>query len=155
MTCYEGLSILLQVFIAVVATATCVVYFYQLRVMSKQLSAMQESSKAQSGLELIAFLQAAEVRDARHHVRESLSQKPLKEWTTKDRKFAAQVVANYDVAAALLREGLGPVSLIAGNWGPSIKHCFDVLKPYIDEQRSRDGGCASYWSNFEWLNGQC
>ena len=115
---------------------------------------MQESSKAQSGLELVAFLQSSEVREARCHVRESLSQKPLADWTTEDRKFAALVVANYDVAAALIREGLGPVTLITGNWGPSIKHCFDVLKPYIDEQRSRDGGCATYWSNFEWLREQ-
>lgn len=155
MTCYEGLSILLQIFIAVVATATCVVYFYQLRVMSGQLAAMQESSKAQSGLELVAFLQSPGIREARHHVRESLSKKPLSDWTAEDRKFAALVVANYDVAAALIREGLGPATLITGNWGPSIKHCFDVLKPYIDEQRSRGGGCVSYWSNFEWLRDQC
>lgn len=155
MTCYEGLSVLLQVFIAVVATATCVVYYYQLSVMSRQLNAMQESSKAQSGLELVAFLQTPEVREARRHVRESLAKKPLADWTSDDRKTAALVVANYDVAAALIREGLGPVSLIAGNWGPSIKHCFEILRPYIEEQRSRDGGCATYWSNFEWLYSQC
>ncbi|MDD4347735.1 MAG: hypothetical protein PHF70_01410 [Opitutales bacterium] len=155
MTYYEGLSVLLQSFIAVVATATCVVYYCQLRIMFRQLSAMQESSKAQSGLELVEFLQTPEVREARHHVRELLSKKLLADWTPDDRKSAALVVANYDVAAALIRGGLGPVSLIAGNWGPSIKHCYEILRPYIEEQRKRDGGCPTYWSNFEWLYSQC
>lgn len=152
---YECISLLIQIFIAVVATLTCIVYYFQLRVMFRQLNAMQESSKAQSGLNLVSFLQSSEVREARRHVREALSSKSLLDWTPEDRKFAALVVANYDVAAALIREGLAPVSLITANWGPSIKHCFKVLKPYIEEQRSRDGGCTSYWSNFEWLHSQC
>jgi hypothetical protein len=155
MTCYEKSSLVIQVLLGLVATATCLVYYYQLRVMSHQLSAMQESSKAQSSLELVSFLQASEVREARRIVRESLSSKKFHDWTTDDKRSASLVVANYDVAAALIREGLAPVSLICANWGPSIKHCFEILKPFIDEQRNRPGGSPAYWSNFEWLYNKC
>jgi hypothetical protein len=100
---------------------------------------------------LVKFLQAPEVREARHRVRENLSQKPYDEWTAEDRQSAALVTANYDVVAALVREGLAPVELIAANWGPSIKHCYEILEPFIHEHKSRDGADPSYWSNFKWL----
>jgi hypothetical protein len=45
MSVYETISVALQVTIGVVAFATLFLYYRQLRVMSGQLSAMQESSK--------------------------------------------------------------------------------------------------------------
>lgn len=151
MSDYEKISVCIQVLIGVIAFATLFVYYRQLRVMSGQLFAMQESSKAQSGLSLVAFLQAPEVRAARHVVRDVLSKKPLADWSHEERQSAALVVANYDVAAALIRAGLAPVNLIAANWGPSISHCHQVLQPFINEQRERPGGNQQYWSNFDWL----
>lgn len=155
MTCYEGWSLVAQAFIAVVATATVIVYYRQLRVMGKQLTAMQDSSRAESGLGLIAFLQSPEVREARKVVRSVLSKKPIAEWSQTEKDAASIVVANYDVAAALLRSGLLSVELVTTNWGPSIKHCYEILEPYIEEQRSRPGGHEKYWSNFRWLRDQC
>jgi hypothetical protein len=115
---------------------------------------MEDSSRAQSGLSLVAFLQAPEVRAARHVVREVLSSKAVADWTSEERQCVSLVAANYDVAAALIRAGLAPIELIAANWGASIMRCHQVLKPFIDEQRSRSGGNPMYWSNFEWLNAQ-
>lgn len=155
MSRYENLSLIVQAVLIAVGAVTCIVYYLQLRVMSRQLSAMQESSKAQSSLQLITFLQSAEVRTARQMVREVLSQKLLSDWTADERKSASLVVANFDVAAALIRSGLAPTDLITTNWGPTIKHCFAILKPFIEEHRARPGGSPTYWSNFEWLSQQC
>jgi hypothetical protein len=154
MSTYETISVALQVIIGVVAFATLFLYYRQLRVMSAQLSAMQGSSTAQSGLSLVAFLQTPEVREARRVVREVLSTKPLSDWSPEEKRSAALVVSNYDVAAALIRAGLVPVDLIAANWGPSIRHCHQVLKPFVAEQRGRPGGDERYWCNFDWLMGE-
>lgn len=148
---YELSSIILQILISVAAFGTLFVYFRQLRVMSGQLNAMQESSRAQSSLSLVEFLQAPEVRKARHVVRDVLSKKPHKNWSDEERGCASLVTANYDVASALIRSGLAPVELVAANWGPSIKHCYEVLEPFINEQRNLPGADPRYWSNFKWL----
>lgn len=155
MTLYEKISVGLQVAFGVIAVATLVVYYRQLRVMSRQLTTMQEASQAQSGLSLVNFLQAPEVRSARQVVRSVLSDKEITEWSAEERTNAALVVANYDVAAALIRGGLAPIGLVTDNWGPSISHCHKILTPYISEQRMRPGGSADYWSNFDWLSDKC
>lgn len=154
MSTFEKFTLALQVLTILVAAFTLGAYYWQLRVMSKQLLAMQQASNAQSGLSLVNFLQAADVREARHVVREILSRKPLSEWTPEEREKAAKVVANYDVAAALIRAGLVPIELIATNWGPSILHCHKILQPFIDEKRSQPGSGQQYWSNFDWLSNE-
>ena len=138
-----------------VALPTAIHNFRLFLVMGRQLTAMQDSSRAESGLGLIAFLQSQEIRDARRVVRSVLSQKPIADWSQAERDAAAMVVANYDVAAALLRSGLLSVELVTTNWGPSIKHCYAILEPFIEELRARPGGHEKYWSNFRWLRDQC
>jgi hypothetical protein len=154
MSNYEKISIGLQVLVGLVALITLWLYYLQLRAMSAQLAAMQEAAKAQSALSLVSFLQAPEVRSARQVVRQELSTKPLENWTDEERSAASKVVANYDVAAALLKAGVAPINLIASSWGPSIRHCHDVLAPYIAEQRQKPGGHVRYWSNFDWLTSE-
>lgn len=154
MTTYEQLTLILQAIIGVAAFFTLAVYYHQLRVMSKQLAAMQEASRAQGALSLVTSLQAPDVRAARQCVREVLSRKPLAEWSEDERRHASLVVANYDVVAGLLKANLAPAELIVTNWGPSITHCYQVLDPFIAEVRSRPGADARYWSNFDWLYAQ-
>lgn len=147
----EALSLLLQLTVGVAAFVTLFFLYRQLRVMQDQLFAMQETTKAQSALSLVSFLQAPEVRAARQTVREVLSKKPLAEWSTVERQAASMVCANYDVAAGLLRARLAPAELVVNNWGPSIRHCHQILRPYVEELRAGPGGHSSYWSNFDWL----
>jgi len=154
MTDFERYSLIVSVIVLVVAVATLVAYFRQLRVMSAQLVAVQEAAKAQSALMLVQHLQASDARAARSMVRARLSQLELANWTQEDRSTAALVAANYDVAAALIKSGVAPLELIADNWGPSIVHCHEILGPFISEIRGRPGGCATYWSNFDWLANQ-
>jgi hypothetical protein len=151
MTTFEAFSFGLQVVVGLAAFVTLWFLYRQHRVMQEQLVAMQETTKAQSALSLVGFLQSSDVRAARQCVREVLSKKPVEEWSPQERQSAAMVCANYDVAAGLLRAQLAPASLIVNNWGPSIRHCHSVLEPYISELRQGSGGHASYWSNFDWL----
>lgn len=151
MSKYEIWSVILQVMIGVVAAGTLIVYYRQLKVMGKQLATMEESSRGQSTLELVNFIQSPEVREARHLVRHKLASVPFKKWSQADRQSAALVIANYDVAAMLLKTGVAPVHLIVENWGTSIIHCHGILKPFIIEQRQKTGGDQLYWRNFDWL----
>jgi hypothetical protein len=151
MSLYETLTLVLQSVVAIAAFATLAFLYRQIKVMVDQLLATQHSSRAQTALAIVNFLQSAEARASRECVRGRLSQKPLHHWSEEDRKHASLVCANYDVAAALLRADLAPHDLFVANWGPSIRHCYEVLTPYIGELRSKPGASAAYWSNFDWL----
>ena len=151
MSTYECATLVLQMLVAFAAFGTLFVYYRQLKEMSGQLASMQETSRAQSSLSLVQFLQEPDVRQARHTVRELLSQKPMDQWTDEEKFHASRVVANYDVAGALVKSGMASVDLIAANWGPSIIHCYQVLEPWINATRDRPGAHAKYWSNFKWL----
>lgn len=151
MSKYELVTLILQALVTLATFGALFVYYRQLRVMSRQLLSMQETSRAQSGLSLVDFLQESDVREARHTVRAVLSQKPMEEWTGDEKDHASRVTANYDVAGALVKSGIAPIDLIAANWGPSIIHCYEVLEPWIEAHRNRLGARATYWSNFKWL----
>lgn len=154
MSKYEELTLILQFATIIVGAITLVLYYRQLRLLSAQLQRMQDSTKAQSALALVEHLQSPDTRAARSAVRGVLSKKAVADWTSDERSSAALVVSNYDVAAALIKSGVAPFDLIADNWGPSIVHCHEILKPFVAEVRSRPGGCQSYWSNFDWLADQ-
>jgi hypothetical protein len=137
MSQYEQVSLILQAIVAVGAFATLGIYYHQLKVMSGQLTTMQEASRAQGALSLVSFLQSEDVRAARKCVREVLSAKEFTEWTDAERTCAALVTSNYDVVAALLKAGLAPSEVITRNWGPSIRHCYEVLTPFVKEHRAQ------------------
>lgn len=151
MSTYECTTLILQTLVALATFGVLFVYYRQLRVMSHQLVSMQETSRAQSALSLVDFLQEPNVREARHTVRAILSQKPMEHWTDEEKDHASRITANYDVVGALVKTGIAPVDLIAANWGPSIIHCYEVLEPWIEAHRNRPGAHATYWSNFKWL----
>lgn len=150
-TAYEWCVLAVQLITLAAVSATAWIYYRQLKVMTAQLIAMQNSAQAQNSLRIVELLQAEGVRASRRTVRESLHGKQVETWSADECSHASNVAANYDVAAALLKTGLGSKELIATDWGGSIKHCYEILKPFIDKQRNREGGDARYWRNFEWL----
>ncbi len=153
---YEGWALLLQAVVAVAAFVSVYLVLGQLRAMGSQIEATQHASEAQSIVAIVNFLQAAEARDARETVRAVLSKAHLDSWNDAQRLHASSVCANYDVVAALLRAGLiRNKHVIIDNWAPSIKHCHQVLSPFIDSKRRESGGDLRYWSNFDWLKSEC
>ncbi|HEV2682316.1 MAG TPA: hypothetical protein VGV14_17565 [Rhodanobacter sp.] len=156
MTTYETSTLALQAIVAIAAFISVYLVLRQLRSMSKQIEVTQNASEAQSIISIANFLQAAEVRDSRAAVRSSLSKTHHDSWDETQKRHASAVCANYDVVAALLKAGLiRNKHVIVDNWSPSVKHCHQVLAPFIDSKRRELGGDPKYWQNFEWLEAQC
>jgi hypothetical protein len=154
MSDYEKWNLVLQAVVAMAAFATLAFLYRQVRAMVDQITATQEASNAQSVMAIVSFLQSSEVRASRECVRSVLSTKHHSQWVDEEKRHAAAVCANYDVAASLLKAKLAPTEIIVANWGPSIVHCHQVLSPYMSELRSRPGAHPSYWTNFDWLRAQ-
>ncbi|WP_442881725.1 DUF4760 domain-containing protein [Comamonas sp.] len=156
MTTYEKASLILQAIVAVAAFISVYLVLRQLRAMSTQIEATQHASEAQSIISIVNFLQAAEAREARAAVRSALSKTHHNEWDETQKRDASSVCANYDVVAALLKAKLiRNKHVIVDNWSPSIKHCHQVLAPFIETKRKELGGDPSYWKNFDWLKAEC
>lgn len=151
LTPYEAIQLIVQVIGIVAIVLTLVVYYGQLRTMAAQLDAMRNASSAQNMLDVALFLQAPEVRASREVVRRRLSNKRYDSWNTEDKRDAARVCATYDAAAVIIRLGLTPLEPFVDNWGPSIRHCYQVTKPYIEELQRPENSGPRYWNDFGWL----
>ena len=145
MTAYEIANLSLQLLVWLAMLATFWVYY-------RQLHTMQNASTAQNFLSLINYLQAKEVQEARRLVRKHLVGKPHTTWTPDEERAAAITCSSYDVAAILIRQGLIPAAPFLENWGPSVKHCYEVLGDYLREMQKNSG--PHYWNDFVWLNSE-
>jgi hypothetical protein len=151
MTDYQSAQLVIQIVGVTALLLTLYVYYKQLRTMSAQLESARDASSAQNILALTNFLQAPEVRTAREVVRVNLAEKPYDNWTQDERREAARVCSTYDVAAIIIRMGLVPREPFVENWGPSIRHCFEVTKPFLEEMQRPENSGPTYWDDFGWL----
>jgi hypothetical protein len=151
MTRYETAQLVIQVVAVAALLLTLYVYYRQLRTMGAQLQSARDASSAQNILALTNFLQAPEVRAAREVVRVNLAQKHFQDWNDDERREAARVCSTYDVAAIIIRLGLVPREPFVENWGPSIRHCFEVTRPFIEEMQRPENSGPTYWDDFGWL----
>jgi hypothetical protein len=156
MSNYEILTLAVQIIVALLAFFSVYLVIRQIRILTKQLKVTQQASEAQSIISIVEFLQTSEAREAREAVRATLSLIKLIDWDETHAKHASLTCANYDVVAALLRADLiKNKHIIIENWAPSIRHCHQVLTPYIQQKRDQAGGDPKYWTNFDWLRNQC
>lgn len=156
MSNYEIMTLAVQIIVALVAFFSVYLVIRQIRILTEQLKATQQASEAQSIISIVEFLQTSEARDAREAVRATLSAIHHNDWDETHVKHASLTCANYDVVAALLRADLiKNKHIIIENWAPSIRHCHQVLTPYIQKKRTQPGGDQKYWTNFDWLRAQC
>ena len=131
-----------QVVATAVIAATLVVYYFQ-------LCAMRRERADQNLLALVSFLQSPDVRQARGTVRKVLSTKQHADWTDEERDDAATTCSSYDIAAILASNAVVSRDILIEHWSPSIKECFEVCEPYIQEMRRSSGN--KYWDDFELL----
>jgi hypothetical protein len=113
-----------------------------------QLRASRAAATGQNILALVNFLQDPYVREARTIVRGKLKDKAsYMDWTREDKHAADIVCSTYDVAAILIfQERLVPAKPFVENWGASIRDCFEVLGPHIQEMQKHSG--SAYWDDF-------
>lgn len=142
----EWLPIVSNVAIA----ATFVIYMLQWKTMVRQLRASQDASRGQNLLALIEFLQRPDLVSARGHL-VSLENTNWECWNPSDRKEVERALAGYDIAAILLKEeGVQrSLNVVLENWGHSIRKCFQIASPYIEDVRLKRS--AKYWDDFQWL----
>lgn len=132
----------------IIQTATLAAIMLTLIVYYGQLRAMRQSMSGQHFLALVQFLQAEEIRSARTFVITELKQKDFSNWSQKDREKAASVCASYGTAGVLVRTGLVDFKLLE-SWEPSVKACFEICRPMIQELRTTAG--PKYWIDFDRL----
>ena len=142
----EIANLIVQSLIWLAMIATFIVYALQLR-------AMRKSSEGQNFLSLVDYLQAQDVREARRVVRTTLKEKvsnsePL---CDSEDRAASLVCSTYDVAAILIRSGVVPAKPFIENWGPSIRDCYEVLRPYIKKMQQPENSGPEYWDDFDWV----
>ncbi len=145
MTQYEMMSLATNGIAAALLLATVTVYYFQLCTMQGQLSAAQDSARSQNLLALVNYLQSKDVRDAREVAFKSLRFKSFATWDEADKKAASVVCSSYDIAAIMIQLGGVPAKPITDNWGPSIRICYDAVRPWIDEMQRADNAGPTYW----------
>jgi len=137
----------MQSIIGLAIIATFVVYYFQ-------LIAMKHGAKCQNTLSIIDFIRDPQVRKAREYVIQKLNTKPYNVWTIDEKDTASIVCGNYDLLSILiLKRGFVENEIFIDNWGPSIKRCYRILKPHIEEMQKHNG--PRYWNDFKQLFDKC
>jgi len=127
---------------AALLIGTIVIYSYQYRVMTHQ-------RRDHNLLFIIQLLQEDQERKARSWVMSRLRGKPLKEWTSEDRRYASRVCSRYDLVGLLASRRALPVEVVLRGWAPSISRTFLATQEFRDAMKRRNG--AEYWEHFDWL----
>lgn len=143
---YNLWNLILQTFVWGAMITTIILTHVQIR-------AVREGAKGQNILALVNFLQADNVRKARTLVREKLRNRPFADWTKEERECASLVCSTYDVASVLIYQAkLVPEGPFLNNWGPSIRDCFEILRPFISDMQKPERSGPGYWNDFAILH---
>ena len=134
---YNAWTLGLWVFTLLAGIATIIIYACQLR-------AMREATRAQNLAWLVQYLQAPDVRHARHIVMTQIRANDAPgTWPPEHREGAATACAAYGVAAVFIELGRVDKKPIVDNWGPSIRKVGKICEGFIAQQRQDNG--QEYW----------
>lgn len=119
----------------------------------QQVQVAQSSTRVQSILTLVDYLQRQDIRDSRRVVLTQLESIPASEWTAEQRAIASGVAASYDLVGTLLRTNAVDGTLILQSYGASIIRCHEACVPMIDGFRRNmpPALATSYWDDLDWL----
>lgn len=119
----------------------------------QQVQVAQSSSRVQSILTLVDYLQRPDIRDSRRVVLTELASLPASDWTPQQRAIASGVAASYDLVGTLLRANAVDGGLILQSYGASIIRCHEACAPMIDGFRKNMPAslAQTYWDDFDWL----
>ena len=129
---------------------TLVINYRQFRIMNEQVQEVRRSTAAQHILSLLSFIESDEIRAATNLVYTTLHKKYFSEWTEDERQAVSKLCSSFSTAGTILQSGLVPQEPLMG-WGPSIRRCYQVLKPYIQEMQRPENAGPQYWAGFDWL----
>lgn len=147
----------------VLAIGTVIVYFIQahlmrrnlhtmggqIDVMREQIEASREATKVIATFELNKFVQSEDIREARGALF-SIKDKPFDKWDESDRAVASKVCASYDQMGRLIKGEYAPADYWVGQY-PSIWRTYNIVRPFIEEQRAPGRMGPEYWTGYTWL----
>jgi hypothetical protein len=133
---------------------TLLINYRQVRIMSEQMQEMRRSTSVQHILSLLSFIESDEIRAATNLAYTTLHKKHFSQWTESERQSASKLCASFSTAGTILQSGLVPVTPLIQGWEPSIRRCYQVLEPYIQEMQKPENAGPQYWAGFDWLYGQ-
>ena len=144
---------------AIQATATTVLvvltgaYAWLVRKQAKaadlQVREVAKSSRTQAMIEVMLFLQAEYVREARRVVRGMTPREDWEQHWSQDQIEAVGIVcSSFDAVANLVDHGLLDDELLTTTWGVTLVRCFTVCEPYIRSLREDQSG-PTFWRSFE------
>ena len=135
-------TVVLVLLTAVYASLT----FRQAKAAERQVDATTRATRAQTILDVVGFLQAEHVRDARAMVRQLSPD--CRAWSKDEERAAATVCASFDVVAMLVSNDLLDKVPFTTNWDVALVQCFRICEPFIEGVRA-DGAGPTYWLQFE------
>ncbi|WP_251450619.1 hypothetical protein [Microbacterium sp. Marseille-Q6648] len=143
----------MEVLAVVLSGAAVVIAMLSALFTRQQVVVAKASTRAQSLLSVVDYLQRTEIREARRTVLTTLVGHPLDKWTQEERGIASTVAASYDLVGTLLRDAVIPPRPILESYGASIIRCHEVCRPMVEEFRQGMSAelARSYWDDFDWL----
>src|SRR5262245_36172739 len=133
---------------------TLVFNYRQVRIMNAQMREMRRSTGVQHILSLLSFIESDEIRAALNLVYTTLHKKHFSKWTEAERLAVSKLGSSFTTAGTILQSGLVPIEPLIAGWEPSIRRCYQVLEPYIQEMRKPENAGPQYWASFDWLHKQ-
>jgi hypothetical protein len=146
---YNVCSFVFQVLTFAAVVVGVVAIWLQVRALNQQFRVQQAAVHQMTLPTIIQLLESPDVRAARRTVRTNLGGKAVSEWTADEQAAAADVLAAFDLAAALARRDQIDVALLVDHWGHEIATVGRTCRDYITGRRSKEG--RGYLANFHWL----
>ena len=129
------------IFSTILVLITVIVIFFQLREMRKATVATAFSN-------IVSFLQAEKVREARR-VLMNISEKDFTKWTPEQRVNAETACSTFDTVGIMLRTNVINHALVTKEWRFAIIKCWEKAQPMIKSYREERG--KDFWDDFEWI----
>ena len=131
---------------------TVVINYRQFRIMNAQLDEVRSSTAAQHILTLLGFIESDEIRAALNLVFTTLHKQHFSKWTEQEQQAVSKLCSSFSTAGAILQSGLVPLEPLIVGWGPSLRRCYQILKPFVQEMQKPENAGPQYWSGLDWLH---
>jgi len=152
MTMLQKLQIIAQTIGVAGLLITLAINYRQFRIMNEQVDEVRRSTAAQHILTLLSFIESDEIRAALNLVFTTLHKKDFSQWTEAEQQAVCKLCSSFSTAGTILQSGLVPLEPLIVGWEPSLRRCYQILKPFVREMQKPENAGPQYWAGFDWLH---
>src|SRR5215470_15296806 len=146
MSFLQKLQIIAQMIGVAGLLITLLINYRQVRLVNRQMHEVRRSATAQHILSLLSFIESDEIRNALNLVYTTLHKTAFTEWTEDQQQAASKLCSSFSTAGTILQSGLVPLEPLIVGWGPSLKRCYQILKPFVLEMQKPKAGYRPDWA---------